>query len=143
MTILLVAGMLLGGMEGIEAHRVTLDHSAGAVEAVYRGAVDVAHRQLGTVAGAGRASTLRCHWSAMVRVEREARHPAGHLLSRSIASEAPLSGSRAGWCEGQRGAIVDEVARRADRLRDHVIDVAARDREVLLAELDASARPRS
>lgn len=140
MTIWLMAGMLLGGMEGIEAHRVTVDHANGAIEAVYRGAVDVRHRQVGSVAGAGRGGGLRCEWSATVNVQREARHPAGHLLSRNIAGETAASGSRAGWCEGQHAAIADEVARRADRLRGHVIDVAARNREILVAELDASAR---
>lgn len=137
MTLLLVAGLLLGG---IEAHRVQIDHRGDAVEAVYRGDIAVEHRQVGAATGPGRANTLRCHWSATINVQREARHPAGHILSRSIAGEAPVGGSRPGWCEGQRAAIADEVARRADRLRDHMIDVAARDREILVAELEAYDR---
>ncbi|WP_298667866.1 hypothetical protein [uncultured Sphingomonas sp.] len=137
MTWLLVAGLLLGGSEVIELHRASVDHRGGTVDAIYRGTIEVERRQAGTAGAPGRANTLRCDWTARISVRREALHPAGHMLARDIAvDEAPLRGRYAGWCEGAGRAIKGEVARRADRLRAHMIDAAARDRETLAAELN-------
>ncbi|WEK41650.1 MAG: hypothetical protein P0Y64_09380 [Candidatus Sphingomonas colombiensis] len=137
MTLLLVAGLLLGGSGAIELHRARVDHRGDAIDAIYHGTVEMEQRQIGTASAPGRATTLRCDWTARMVVRREARHPAGHMLARDIVVEAPpLTGRHAGWCDSASPAIKGEAARWADRLRAHMIDVAARDREILVAQLN-------
>ena len=140
MSIIIAAGLLLG-TGAAEVHRVALDHRGQRVDVTYRSDVNVAHRQVGAVGAPGRPSTLRCTWQARVSVAREARSGAGHVLTRTIASDAPLTGSRAGWCSGQRDAIAKDVAARSDGVRDHLVAVAEQDHETLRAELDAAHLP--
>ena len=112
------------------AHQVQLDHRGQRV--------DVTHRQIGAVGAPGRPSALRCAWQASVAVQREARHPAGHVLARTVSAEQPLTGSRPGWCATQKDAIARDVAARSDTVREHLLAVAARDQDALVAELDAA-----
>lgn len=146
MNLFIVAGLLLGApapsSASIDAaHRVEMDHRGHRVDVTYRSDVDVAHKQVGTVGAPGRPSTLRCAWTATVRVHREARSAAGHVLARTMAGVAPVEGSRPGWCQGQRGAIAQEVAARSGAVRDHLLAAAARDQDALALELDAAHMP--
>ena len=138
--LVLVAAALLAGAP-TESHRVEIDHRGRSVEAIYRGPVSLDHRQVGSIAGPGRPGTLRCAWSATVSVTREARSAAGHALIRTLAEEAPLRGSRPGWCATQRGAIAREIAARGVEIREHLATVAERDRAALHAELEAVHGP--
>ncbi len=138
MIVSIVAGLLLGTPIADDAHRVQLDHRGQRVDVTYRSAVDVRHKQLGAVGAPGRPSALRCAWSASVDVHREARHPAGHVMTRTISAQAPLTGSRPGWCDTQRDAIAQDVAARSGAVRDHLLAVATRDQDALVAELDAA-----
>ncbi|TCP33361.1 hypothetical protein [Sphingomonas sp. BK235] len=120
------------------AHQVQLDHRGQRVDVTYRSDIDVTHRQIGAVGAPGRPSALRCAWQASVAVQREARHPAGHVLARTVSAEQPLTGSRPGWCATQKDAIARDVAARSDTVREHLLAVAARDQDALVAELDAA-----
>ncbi|WP_093330352.1 hypothetical protein [Sphingomonas rubra] len=117
-------------------HVVTLDHRSGSVEARYRGAVMVTHRQIGAVAPGGRASTLRCTWHADLAVTREARGTVGIAASRSFGRDGLFAGSRPGWCDTARRAIADEVASRAGEVDTHLRALAQEDHAPLRAELD-------
>lgn len=136
----IVVGAAIAMLSAVPAfaseHRVRLDHPVGAVEAVYRADVAIAHRQVGASTPGGRASTLRCMWTAGVTVDREARHDSGRVMTRSIRRDAVAEGSRPGWCDGQRQAIAREVAMRTDRVRQEMLAIAREDHSVLRAELD-------
>lgn len=142
MIVSIVAGLLLGTpfapVTADAAHRVQMDHRGQRVDVTYRSEVDVAHKQVGAVGAPGRPSALRCAWTASVDVHREARHAAGHVMARTISADAPLTGSRPGWCDTQRDAIAQDVAARSGKVRDHLLAVAARDQDALVAELDAA-----
>ena len=138
MILTIVAGLMLGTPLAAEAHRVQFDHRGQQVDVTYRSDVDVRHKQLGAVGAPGRPSALRCAWTASVDVHREARHAAGHVVARTISAEAPLTGSRPGWCDTQRDAIARDVAARSGAVRDHLLAVAERDQDALVAELDAA-----
>jgi hypothetical protein len=140
MNLIIAAGLLLGSPTA-NGHRIEIDHRGQRVDVTYRSDMDVAHKQVGTVGAPGRASTLRCAWKARVSVQREARSAAGHVLTRTIASDVPIEGTRPGWCAGQRNAIAQEVAARSSDVRDHLLAVAERDREALALELDAVHSP--
>ncbi|WP_233150928.1 hypothetical protein [Sphingomonas mollis] len=134
---LLLAGLAMAAAPVTAAeHRTRIDHPVGPVDAHYRASVDVAHKQVGAVAPGGRSSSLRCHWSATVNVDRVARHAAGSVMARSISRDAAIKGSRPGWCEGQRTAISRDVAARMDEVHGHMMAVAREDHPVLHAELD-------
>lgn len=138
MIVSIVAGLLLGSPVADEAHRMQIDHRGQKVDVTYRSAVDVSHKQVGAVGAPGRPSALRCAWTASVDVHREARHAAGHVVARTISAETPLTGSRPGWCDTQRDAIAQEVATKSGKVREHLMAVAARDQNALVAELDAA-----
>lgn len=138
MIVSIVAGLLLGTPIAEEAHRVQMDHRGQQVDVTYRSAVDVRHKQVGAVGAPGRPSALRCAWTASVDVHREARHAAGHVLTRRISADAPISGTRPGWCDAQRGAIAQEIAAKTGEVREHLLAVAERDQAAMLAELDAA-----
>ncbi|MHA6723230.1 hypothetical protein [Sphingomonas sp. RS2018] len=116
-------------------HSVRIDHPRGAVDARYTATVVIAHRQIGSVAPGGRASTLRCAWRADLSVDRTAQHARG-TASRSIARETAIAGSRPGWCSTQARAIREEVAARRDEMRAHVLAVSREDRGALIADID-------
>ena len=140
MSLMIVAGLLLGAPQ-VDAHRIELDHRGQRVDVTYHSDLDIEHKQLGAVGPGGRASTLQCAWKARVSVQREARSGAGHVLSRTIASDAPIEGRRAGWCKGQRDAIAQDVAARSGDVQAHLLAVAERDREALALELDRAHGP--
>lgn len=140
MNLIITAGLLLGA-QAADAHRVAIDHRGQRVDVTYRSDLNVIHKQVGTTGPGGRANTLRCAWKATVSVNREARSAAGHVLTRTIASETPIEGSRPGWCAGQRSAIAQEVATRSSAVREHLLAVAEQDREALALELDAAHMP--
>lgn len=133
----LVAGLLLGApVPDASVHHVKLDHRGTSVDVRYRSTVVIDHRQIGTVAPAGGASTLRCAWTARIAVHREARHPSGSSATRAIDGARAFAGSRPGWCASNRTAIAREVARRGDELRTHMLAAAEGDHGALAAELE-------
>lgn len=140
MSLIIAAGLLLGA-PAADAHRVEIDHRGHRVDVTYRSNLDVSHKQVGVAGPGGRASTLRCAWKANVSVHREARSAAGHVLARTIASDAPIEGSRPGWCSAQRAAIAQEVTARSTAVREHLLATAEQDREALALELDAAHAP--
>lgn len=136
MSFIIAAGLMLGASVAADTHRTQIDHRGHRVDITYRSDLAVTRRQVGVAAPGGRAGTLRCVWSARVSVAREARSTAGHVLTRTLSSDRPISGSRAGWCDGQRAAIAAEVAARSDTVRAHLMALADEDRATLAAELD-------
>lgn len=123
-------------------HVVRLDHRDQPVEARYRGAIAITHRQVGAVVPGGRAATLRCTWRADLTVTREARG-AGITAARSLSRDGVLAGSRPGWCDTSRRAIAEEVAARAGEVDDHVRALAQEDHAPLRAELDRLSADRA
>lgn len=140
MNLIVAAGLLLGSPV-VDHHRIEIDHRGHRVDVTYRSDMDVTYKQVGAVGAPGRASTLRCTWTANVSVHREARSAAGHVLTRTIASDTPIAGNRPGWCAGQRQAIAKDVAARSGAVRDHLLAVAEGDREALALELDSAMSP--
>ncbi|MEH3037658.1 MAG: hypothetical protein PGN23_14400 [Sphingomonas adhaesiva] len=138
MSLIIAAGLLLGAAGASDTHQVRLDHRGQRVDVTYRHSVDIRHEQVGAAGAPGRPTTLRCRWNAAVDIHREARHAAGHVVTRRISADAPVSGSRPGWCAGQRDAIARDVAAASGQVRDHLMAVAARDQDAVLAELDAA-----
>jgi hypothetical protein len=140
MTHFLTAGLLLGSLFAAPAmgmeHHVALDHHGGPVKAVYRGAVDVTHRQSGSTAPAGRTSSLRCQWQAGLTVDREARQGPGTMMTRSLRHDGVIGGSRPGWCGAQTRAIAREIENRGHELRARMVRVAEQDEPLLHSELD-------
>ncbi len=118
------------------AHTVTIPHSSGNVRAEYAGEVVVQHRQIGTPAPGGRASTLRCMWTASLAVDRKATNDAGRVASRSFTRENVASGSRPGLCSSNRAAIDREVIAQLGDASDHVALAAQDDHSVLHQELE-------
>lgn len=134
------AGLLLGAIivtpqQPLE-HQVRIDHASGAIEADYRGTVTLAARQIGSPAPGGRASTLRCEWTADLAVERQARHANGNLLSRSIDAGEAMTLTRAGWCNSHRDAVSGQFAARSAELHDRLVAVAGSDRAVLIDQVE-------
>jgi len=119
-----------------DTHHEQFGHSGGRVDVTYRGVLAPELRQVGAASAPGRPATLHCRWQARVIVERTAQHSAGHIATRRIAAPALASGQRPGWCDVQAAAIGNEVAAAGTRMRAHLIAVAARDRGVLVAELE-------
>ncbi len=141
MTYILATGLILGlAAATVPAatvdHATRIDHHSGPVDARYRGTVAVAHRQVGSVAPGGRASTLRCMWSANMVVDRHATAATGTTMTRNFVRNDIASGSRAGWCDTQRNSIAKEVAARMQDMNGHIVAVAQEDHDVLRAELD-------
>ncbi len=137
MNLLFAAGLLLAAAPlASPEHVVRIDHHAGPVDARYRSAVTIDHRQVGAAGPGGRPSTLRCAWRADLAVHREAHNTAGLSAARSFGREGVLTGSRPGWCETGKRAIADEVAARADELDSHLRALAQEDHAPLRAELD-------
>lgn len=117
-------------------HTTRVDHHSGPVTAQYRGQVDIHHKQVGIVAPGGRASTLRCDWSARLTVDRKATAASGRTMHRTFVSEPAIAGSRIGWCSTHREAISREVAARANDFDRSLQAVALEDHDMLRAELD-------
>ena len=137
---ILAAGLALSAASaavGLQVdHHVQIDHHSGPVAVSYRGDVAVTHKQVGTVAPGGRASSLRCQWEASMTVARQATATSGASFSRSIDSAPILTGSRPGWCSTHQAAITREVAAKTAHMQDHLRELAQDDHETLRAELD-------
>lgn len=123
----------------LAAHTLAVPHASGTAQAEYRGAIGVQHRQIGTPSPGGRPSTLRCVWTANIKVNRVASTAAGMLASRSFVQEDVANGSRPGWCSANRSVIARDVAQRLGDGSTHLARAAAADRAVLLTELDRLA----
>lgn len=124
-------------------HTTVIEHPAGPITADYAGATRVEMKQIGTVAGAGRASSLRCQWSVSLSVERQAQVGANLQAKRTMLRNDVITGSSPGWCS-ERGNGIDRVieARRGD-LRSAMLAMVAQDRAVILVEADgARVKPR-
>lgn len=138
MSSLIIAALMLGSPI-VHEHQTTLDHRGHRVAVTYRASHDIEHRQVGSVAPAGRPGGLRCAWTVRTVATREAVSGAGHVVSRTLVHDAGLTGSRAGWCDGHRETIAAEVAQRAGpTARAHLEQLAERDRATLVADLDAA-----
>lgn len=119
----------------LAVHHLTVPHASGTAEAEYRGEIGVQHRQVGSAAPAGRPSTLRCLWTATMKVNRTATTAAGALASRSFVQGDLANGTRPGWCSANRSVMARDVALRLGDGRHHLVKAADADRAVLLADL--------
>jgi len=139
MSLFLALGLALAAPEPVHSvleHRTSFDHAGAAVDASYRARVVLTRRQLGAATKSGMPSTLRCTWRAHLRIEREARFGREQRLTRSIDRRAILEGSRPGWCGANENAVTEEVARRAEEIRAHLLAAAEEDRVALKAEIE-------
>ena len=134
----LLSGAMVASAGAPLQHHTRVDHASGAAEALYRGEIAVEQREVGTVGPGGRASTLRCRWTAGLVVDREARHASGATFARRFDTGRVIEGSRPGWCTTHRRAIAQEIAQRSGELHGHLVAVAQEDHHVLRAELDRS-----
>ncbi|WP_019515885.1 hypothetical protein [Sphingomonas sp. Mn802worker] len=131
----LVAITLLAGVAGPpHVYHERFDHAGAAVDVTYRGTVISHMQQVGAASAPGRPATLHCRWTARVMVERQAEH-AGQRSTRQIEAPALANGMRPGWCAGQATAIRAQVAAARERMRVHLVKVAAHGRSILIAEL--------
>ena len=140
MAYMLVAGLAISAATaalGMRVdHQTQIDHHSGPVAVSYRGDVAISHKQVGTVAPAGKMSSLRCQWAANMSVARQATAAGGASLSRTMDSAPILTGSRPGWCSTHQAAIAKEVARRTAAMQEHLQQMAQDDHQTLRAELD-------
>jgi hypothetical protein len=120
-------------------HEVVIDHVTGPIAADYNGAVKIETRQTGTAGVAGRPSTLRCEWTASLKVERTAKLGETMSSRRTLTSDDVASGSRPGWCETQTKAIDKLVEARRETFRGAMLAMVEQDRAALLAEADGKA----
>lgn len=120
-------------------HEVVIDHVTGPIAADYNGAVTIETRQTGTAGVAGRPSTLRCEWTASLKVERTAKLGETMSSRRTLTSDDVASGSRPGWCETQTKAIDKLVEARRETFRGAMLAMVEQDRAALLAEADGKA----
>ncbi|MBB5712234.1 hypothetical protein [Sphingomonas xinjiangensis] len=125
----------------VHSHSASVEHRSGPVRADYRGTVVIEHKQVGSVAPPGRASTLRCAWSARLEVDRVATTAAGAQASRSFATPEVARGSRTGWCGTSRDAIARAVAAGLRDAERHLAAAARDDRPALLSQVDRLADP--
>lgn len=134
----LVFGMTLAVPAAALEHEVVIDHPVGTIAADYEGAVRVETKQIGTVAAAGRQSTLRCQWTATLTVERSARLGDAIQSRRSMTRDDVATGSSPGWCSTQEKSIDRLVEARRDTFREAMLALVAEDRGAILAEADSA-----
>lgn len=134
----LAAALALSAPALAMEHSTVIKHPVGPITADYTGATRVEMRQVGAVAGAGRASSLRCQWSVSLSVERQARVGAKLQAKRSMLRNDVITGSSPGWCS-ERGNGIDRVVEaRRDDLRSAMMAMVAQDREVILVEAEGA-----
>ncbi len=117
-------------------HEVEVPHGERQVTAVYQPKTFVSYRQIGNMPP-NRPSTARCLWKAEIAVERHLQAPAGagsHVV-RTLVPTKLIEGSTNGRCAQGKEQANRAIARRADEVREHVLAVAAEDRNALMAEL--------
>lgn len=119
-------------------HEVVIDHANGPIAADYKGSVTIETNQVGTAGVAGRASTLRCNWTASLNVERVAQVGETLRSQRTLTSEDVASGSRPGWCETSAKAIDRLVDSRSDSFRTAMLALVEQDRSTILAEAESA-----
>ncbi len=125
--------VLLIAVAGATAtHSVQIDHQGRPITAVYSARTEVKSRTIGAHTP-NRTDMRRCNWTAEIVVERRIAHAPTVLRG----GEQSLSGSYAGECTRDGKRVDREIARREGNIRDHLVAVAAQDKSVLLAELDA------
>jgi hypothetical protein len=120
-------------------HSATVAHAYGPARADYDTRIVVTHRQVGAVAGGGRAGTLACRWSADVAVERTAITAGNSLARRSFTQKSVASGQRPGWCSSARTAIDRDVSARLGDLSARAALAARDDHPALMSDLDRIA----
>lgn len=121
-------------------HQVEVPHGERQVTAVYQPKTLVSYRQVGNMTP-NRPSTARCMWKAEISVERHLQAPAGqgsHVV-RTLVPTKLIEGSTNGRCAQGKEQVNSALARRTDEVRNHVLAVAAEDRNALMAELDIIA----
>ncbi|WP_017672202.1 hypothetical protein [Blastomonas sp. AAP53] len=117
-------------------HQVEVPHGERQVTAVYQPKTMVSYRQIGNMAP-NRPNSARCIWKAEIAVERHLQAPAGqgsHVV-RTLVPTKMIEGSTNGRCAQGKDQANKAIARRADEVREHVMAVAAEDRNALMAEL--------
>ncbi|MGV3511833.1 MAG: hypothetical protein ACO1OX_07490 [Novosphingobium sp.] len=134
----LAAGLALAMPAQAMEHSTVIEHPAGQITADYTGSTRVEMKQVGSVGGAGRASSLRCQWSVSLSVERQARVGANLQAKRSMLRDDVITGSSPGWCS-ERGSGIDRVVEaRRDDLRSAMMAMVAQDRAVILVEAEGA-----
>ncbi len=117
-------------------HQVQIPHGETQLTAVYQPKTSVSYRQVGNMTP-NRPSTARCLWKAEISVERHLQAPAGqgsHVV-RTLVPTKLIEGSTNGRCAQGKEQVNSAIARRSDEVRQHVLAVAAEDRNALMAEL--------
>ncbi|WP_242123054.1 hypothetical protein [Sphingobium sp. Sx8-8] len=115
-------------------HTVQIDHGGAPVQATYSARTEIHTRTVGAKAP-NRMDMQRCQWTATIIVDRALSH--GPALTRTVSSDKQFSGSEHGACTPGRRSGERNMAQHEGRIREHLIEVAQRDRAPLLAELDA------
>lgn len=138
MSTLALLGMTLSLTASLPAtpHSIVVQHSSGPAQVDYRSQLAIEHRQIGSVAPGGRASTLRCMWTANLLVDRTATSRSGSIASRSFVHSDLASGHRPGWCTANKRSIERDVAARMTDSDVHIAKAAEADQQMLHAELD-------
>lgn len=139
-----VAGLAFPAIAAEESgfrHQVEVAHGDRQVTAVYQPKTAISYRQVGNMTP-NRPGTARCIWKAEISVERHLQAPAGqgsHVV-RTLVPTKLITGSTNGRCAQGKEQAQAAIARRTDEVRDHVLAVAAEDRNALMAELDIIQR---
>lgn len=141
MKLVLLAALAVAAPAAAETHSVTVDHRGTPLAVTYQAVVDVAYRQRGGAAPPGVQNSLRCDWTAKISVNRQAQRDGTPLvaLAREVSNTERLQGSRPGWCKQARVAIARDVEKRTAAVREHLIEVAERDRQAVVAEIESAA----
>ncbi|WP_375195536.1 hypothetical protein [Sphingobium sp.] len=115
-------------------HTVQIDHGGSPVQATYTARTEIRTKTVGAKAP-NRMDMQRCQWTATIVIDRALSH--GPALTRTVSSDKQFSGSEHGACTPGRQSGERNMAQHEDKIRDHLIAVAKKDRAPLLAELDA------
>jgi hypothetical protein len=119
-------------------HNMTIEHRGVPVSVAYRANTTLSTRQVG-MAAPTRMGVVRCNWTAKIAVERSLARDGAAAANRVVSEGFELKGSRPGTCSGAKKAIQQELAKRDDEVRAHVLAIAERDQESLRAELETAS----
>ena len=137
----LIAAALTSPAVALE-HEVIIDHASGPIAADYKGSVKIETKQVGVAGVAGRPSTLRCHWTASLNVERVAKVGEVMQSRRSLTRDDVASGSRSGWCIRHTEAFDRIVETHRETFRKTMLAVIDQDRPVIVAEAERALSTR-
>lgn len=145
MSYLASLGMLLSAAAVLPDadHATVVYHALGTTQVEYRGNVALEHRQVGSVAPGGRPPTLRCIWTANLRVDRVATHISGSTASRSFVHKDVARGHHPGWCPGNSSSRGGNLATRVPEIDKPLQKAIAADQATLMAELNRLGPQRS